>query len=121
MFRRAKKGGVVPWGPSHQWADASLRVHTLATVLGLILVSLAKLALKTTKSAVKTMRELAATEATLVRATGGMGRRPTGLLAPDLSPAQVRTAQLLELARWMPELLSARPVRRNRTKDQAAA
>src|SRR6266446_8254343 len=23
LFRRAKKGGVVSWGPSHQWADAS--------------------------------------------------------------------------------------------------
>jgi hypothetical protein len=21
LFRGAKKGGVVPWGPSHQWAD----------------------------------------------------------------------------------------------------
>ncbi|MFP3803126.1 hypothetical protein SB764_43580, partial [Paraburkholderia sp. SIMBA_027] len=28
LFRRAKKGGVVPWGPSHQWADGSLRLHT---------------------------------------------------------------------------------------------
>ena len=45
LFRRAKKGGVVPWGPSHQWADGSLRLHTFATVLGLMLVSLAKIAL----------------------------------------------------------------------------
>ena len=28
LFRRAKKGGVVPWGPSHQWADGSIRLHT---------------------------------------------------------------------------------------------
>jgi hypothetical protein len=27
LFRRAKKGGVVPRGPSHQWADSSLRLH----------------------------------------------------------------------------------------------
>ena len=40
LFRRAKRGGVVPWGPSHQWGDGSLRLHTLATVLGLMLVSL---------------------------------------------------------------------------------
>jgi transposase len=33
LFRRAKKGGVVPWGPSHQWADGSIRLHTFATVL----------------------------------------------------------------------------------------
>ena len=45
LFRRTKKGGVVPWGPSYQWADASLRLHTFATVLGLMLVSLAKIAL----------------------------------------------------------------------------
>ena len=42
LFRRSKKGGVVPWGPSHQWADGSLRLHTFATVLGLMLVSLAE-------------------------------------------------------------------------------
>ena len=35
LFRRAKKGGVVPWGPSHQWVDSSLRFHTFATVVGL--------------------------------------------------------------------------------------
>jgi len=28
LFRRTKKGGVVPWGPSHQRADGSLRLHT---------------------------------------------------------------------------------------------
>ena len=39
LFRRAKKGGVAPWGPSHQWADNSLRLHTFATVIGLELVS----------------------------------------------------------------------------------
>jgi transposase len=43
LFRRAKKGGVAPWGPSPQWADGSLRLHTFATVLGLMLVSLAKI------------------------------------------------------------------------------
>jgi transposase len=43
LFRRAKKGGVVPWGPSYQWADGSLRLHTFATVLGLTLVSLAQI------------------------------------------------------------------------------
>jgi len=35
LFRRTKKGGVVPWGPSHQWVDSSLRLHTFATVIGL--------------------------------------------------------------------------------------
>lgn len=121
VFRRAKKGGIVPWGPSYQRADASLRVHTFATVLGLMLVSLAKLALKTTKSVAKMMKELAGIEATLVRTTVGMGRRPTWPIAPDLSPAQMRAVKLFELGRWMPELLSASPVRRKRPEDHAAA
>lgn len=121
VFRRAKKGGIVPWGPSHQWADASLRVHTFATVLGLMLVSLAKLALRATKSVVKMMKELAGIEATLVRTTGGIGRRPTWHIAPDLSPAQGRAVEVFELGRWMPELLSARPVRRKRPANELAA
>jgi len=122
IFRRAKKGGVVPWGPSHQWADASLRIHTFATVLGLMLVSLVRLALGTKKSARLMMRSLAEIEATQVRTTsGGMGRRPTWLLAPDITPWHKRAIETFELGRWMPELLSARPVRRNRTANHAVA
>ena len=34
LFRRAKKGGVVPWGPSAQCADGSLRQQPFSTVLG---------------------------------------------------------------------------------------
>src|SRR5437879_3855613 len=67
LFRRAKKGGVVPWGPSHQWADGSLRLHTFATVLGLMLVSLAKIALGTGDSALAMMGDLAEIRATMVR------------------------------------------------------
>ena len=59
LFRRAKKGGVVPWGPSHQWADGSLRLHTFATVIGLTLVSLARIALGSGKSARGMMQTLA--------------------------------------------------------------
>jgi len=65
LFRRAKKGGVVPWGPSHQWADGSLRLHTFATVLGLALVSLARLALEPQKSARSMMKTLGEIEATI--------------------------------------------------------
>jgi transposase len=122
VFRRAKKGGVVPWGPSHQWADASLRIHTFATVLGLTLVSLVRLTLGTKKSARLMMRSLAEIEATQVRTTsGGMGRRPTWLLAPDITPWQRRAIRRLELGRWMPELLSARPARRKRPENQAVS
>src|ERR1700680_1760153 len=67
LFRRAKKGGIAPWGPSHQWADSSLRLHTFATVIGLMLVSLVRLELGTRKSASSMMKTLAEVKATLVR------------------------------------------------------
>jgi len=112
IFRRAKKGGVVPWGPSYQWADGSLRMHTFATVLGLTLVSLAKLALKTDASARAMMQSLAAIRATLVRTTTkGTGRRPTTMLAPELTTEQRRAAKVFELERWLPMLLSCMTAR----------
>src|SRR5260370_30293575 len=85
LFRRAKKGGVAPWGPSHQWADSSLRLHTFATVIGLALVSLARLTLGNQKSAGSMMKTLSEVNATLVRVrTKGLGRRATVMLAPEL-------------------------------------
>jgi hypothetical protein len=107
LFRRAKQGGVVPWGPSYQWADASLHLHTFATVLGLTLVALAQLALGSRQSPAAFMRELGELKATLVRTdTGKTGRRPTVMLAPDLSPSQKKAVAVFELARWMPSLSS---------------
>lgn len=112
LFRRAKKGGVVPWGPSHQWADGSLRLHTFATVLGLMLVSLAKMALGTKASARETMKNLSDIRATLVRTTtGGTGRRPTVMLAPELTTEQRRAVRIFALERWFPALLSCMSVR----------
>lgn len=115
LFRRAKKGGVVPWGPSYQWADESLRLHTFATVLGLTLVGLARIALGTDASARAMMRSLAGIRATLVRTTtGGAGRRPTAMLAPELTAEQRRAAKQFQLERWFPTLLScmtARPTK----------
>jgi hypothetical protein len=91
-------------------------------VLGLMLVSLARLALGTSKSVRLMMRTLAEIEATQVRTTAGsMGRRPTWLLAPDITPWQERAIKTFELGRWMPELLSARPARRKRPANHAAA
>jgi hypothetical protein len=114
LFRRAKKGGLVPWGPSYQWSDGSLRLHTFATVLGLTLVSLAKIALAPEVSTRAMMRNLAAIRATLVRTTtGGAGRRPTVMLAPELTAEQRRAVKVFELERWFPTILScmrARPV-----------
>jgi transposase len=112
LFRRAKKGGVVPWGPSHQWTDGSLRLHTFATVLGLMLVSLARMALGTDVSARETMKNLADIRATLVRTTtGGPGRRPTVILAPELTTEQRRAVRIFDLERWLPTLLSCMTVR----------
>jgi len=109
LFRRAKKGGVVSWGPSHQWADTSLRLHTFATVIGLILVSLARLTLGNQKSASSTMKTLSEMKATLVRVrTKGLGRRATVMLAPDLTAAQHKAVKAFDLGRWLPTLLSSR-------------
>ena len=108
LFRRSKKGGVVPWGPSHQWADSSLRLHTFATVIGLELISLARLALATRKSARAMMHALSQVRATLVRVRSkARGRRPTVMLAPDLSVEQRKAVRAFELGRWMPSLLSS--------------
>jgi hypothetical protein len=109
LFRRAKKGGVVSWGPSHQWADSSLRLHTFATVIGLMLVSLARLTLGNQKSAGGTMKTLSEMKATLVRVrTKDLGRRATALLAPELTTEQRKAVKAFDLGRWMPTLLSSR-------------
>jgi hypothetical protein len=115
LFRRAKKGGVVPWGPSHQWADGSIRLHTFATVLGLMLVSLARIALTPDASARRMLESLGEIKATLVRTTtGGSGRRPTVMLAPELTAEQRRAVKVFELGKWFPDILSsitARPAK----------
>jgi hypothetical protein len=96
---------VVPWGPSHQWADGSLRLHTFATVLGLMLVSLAKIALRTGASARRMMEGLAEIKVTLVRTkTGATGRRPTAMLAPELTAEQRRAVKVFQLQTWAPNL-----------------
>lgn len=108
VFRRAKKGGLVPWGPSHQWADTSLRFHTFATVIGLMLVSLARLALGTRQSALGMMKTLKEVQATLVRVrTSERGRRPTVMLGPDLSAEQRKAVKAFGLERWVPGILSS--------------
>lgn len=115
MFRRTKKGGTVPWGPSHQWSDGSIRLHTFSTVVGLMLVSLAKIALGTEDSVRKMMQSLGEIRVTLVRATtGSAGRRPTMMLAPELTSEQRKAVKIFDLERWFPDILScmiARPVK----------
>jgi hypothetical protein len=108
LFRRAKKGGVAPWGPSHQRADNSLRLHTFATVIGLALVSLARLKFGSGKSVNSLMKTLAEVKATLVRVrTKGLGRRATVMLGPDLNAEQRKAVNTFDLGRWMPTLLSS--------------
>lgn len=122
LFRRSKKGGVVPWGPSHQWADSSLRLHTFATVLGLTLVSLVRIALGTRKSARSMMQELGKIKATMLRVrTKERGRRETVLVPPELTAEQRRWAEKLDLGRWMPTLLSSRKKSRLKADEQPAA
>jgi transposase len=109
LFRRSKKGGVSAWGPSHQWNDASLRLHTFSTVLGLTLASLARLALGADESMKGLLEELAGIEATMVRtSTGAKGRRPVTYIAPELTPLQRRAVGVFQLDRWLPALVSAR-------------
>jgi transposase len=108
LFRRAKKGGVAPWGPSHQWADSSLRLHTFATVIGLALVSLVRLKFGGRKSVRSVMKTLTDVNATLVRVrTKERGRRATVMLGPDLNAEQRKAVDVFELGRWMPTLLSS--------------
>ncbi len=121
LFRRAKKGGVVSWGPSHQWADTSLRLHTFATVIGLMLVSLVQLTLGGRKSARGTMKTLSEVKATLVQVrTKQRGRRPTVMLAPELTAEQRKAARTFELGRWMPSILSSSaPAKSNPSAEPA--
>ena len=108
FFRRAKKGGVVPWGPSHQWADGSIRLHTFATVIGLMLVALAGMALGSKQSVRSMMERLGGIEATMVQVcTPQRGRRPTILLAPELGAEERKAVRTFELGRWLPILLSS--------------
>ena len=108
LFRRAKKGGIVAWGPSHQWADNSLRLHTFATVIGLMLVSLVHLTLGARQSARSTMKTLSEINATLVQVrTQERGRRPTVMLGPELTAEQRKAATAFNLQRWMPSSISS--------------
>jgi hypothetical protein len=78
-------------------------------VIGLTLVSLARLTLGNQKSAAGTMKTLAEMKATLVRVRSkDLGRRATVLLAPELTAEQRRAVKAFDLGRWMPTLLSSR-------------
>jgi hypothetical protein len=99
---------VVPWGPSHQWADGSLRLHTFATVIGLMLVGLARIAQGSDQSARSLMQMLGGIEATMVQVMApARGRRATVLLAPELTAEQRKAVRVFDLGRWLPILISS--------------
>jgi hypothetical protein len=76
-------------------------------VIGLMLVSLAKIALGTADSVQSMMDSLAEIRATLVRTTtGAPGRRPTIAIPPELTAEQRHAVKVFELKRWLPSLLS---------------
>ncbi len=107
--RRGAVGAVASVG---RWIVTSAHLRYR---VGLMLVSLAKIALGTDPSVRKTMESLAEIRATLVRTTtGSAGRRPTVMLAPELTTGQRRAVRVFDLERWFPDILScmtSRPVK----------
>ena len=102
--------------------ELARRERGRAMVLGLMLVSLVRLALGTKTSARLMMKTLSEIEATQVRAKpSGMGRPPTWLIAPDITPWQKKAIEAFALGRWFPALHSARPARRKRPANHAVA
>jgi hypothetical protein len=73
-----------------------------------MLVSLARIALAPDTSARKMMQSLEGIKTTLVRtSTGGPGRRPTVMLAPELTAEQRKAVKIFDLGKWFPEILSS--------------
>jgi transposase len=102
-FRRMKRGGVSPWGPSFQWTDDSLRAHTFATVLGLQLASLVRLKMQRAGIRLSTrrcMKALAAMRLTRLLAYGRRGGPREILVAPRTDPVTTKAVPLFRLDRW---------------------
>lgn len=115
LFRRAQTRRRSPLGAVASVGGwIATPAHLREPFSQLMLVSLAKIALGTHTSARQTMESLTEIRATLVRTTtGGAGRRPTVMLAPELTTEQRRAVRVFELERWFPTILScmtARPV-----------
>lgn len=122
LFRRTKRGAIAPWGPSWQRNDASLRLHTFCTVVGLMLVSLARVAFAPETSALAMMNSLREVRATLLRArTGQSGRPATVMVAPELTSEQSRMVEAFELGRWLPGLVSSRQGQAGKTRKKGCS
>jgi len=103
-FRRMKRGGISPWGPSFQWTDDSIRAHTFAVVLGLQLASLVALHMNragikgSTKKSLATLRKI---RLEVLRERTGARGRPKEILVPHrIEPPSARAAKLFELEKW---------------------
>ncbi|MCC6344181.1 MAG: hypothetical protein IT166_18405 [Bryobacterales bacterium] len=99
-----------------------MRLHAFATVVGLMLVSLMRVALGTSQSARGMMRRLGEIEATTVRVrTKNQGRREGVLIPPELKVEQRRWVEKMELGRWMPAILSSSAASPPRDDEQPTA
>src|SRR5260370_6300897 len=104
-----RKAGLYPGGLRTSGLTVPCDCTPSRTVIGLMLVSLARLTLGNQKSAGSMMKTLSEVNATLVRVrTKGLGRRATVMLAPELTAEQRKAVQTFDLGRWMPILLSSR-------------
>jgi len=103
-FRRMKRGGISPWGPSFQWTDDSIRAHTFAVVLGLQLASLVALHMNragikgSTKRSLATLKKI---RLEVLRERTGARGRPREILVPRrIEPHAARAAKIFELEKW---------------------
>ena len=111
-FRRMKRGGVSPWGPSFQWTDDSLRAHTFATVLGLQLATLVRLKMQREGVRLSTRRclqTLAGMRLTRLLAYGPRGGPREVLVAPRIDPVMTKAVRLFRLDRWTTLFSATRP------------
>lgn len=121
LFRRSKKGGVAPWAPSWQWNDASLRLHTFCTVLGLTLVSLVRVRCGPEQSALAMMEQLQQIQATELQVHDGQAGRPAVCLVPPvLNEKEKELVEEFALERWLPGLSSTREEKAARADKKAA-
>jgi transposase len=103
-FRRMKRGAVSVWGPSYQWTDDSIRAHTFATVLGLMLATLARHKLAQAGIHLPTGRTLALLRdiklTHLVARGEGRGGPRDVFVPPPLDEVGRRAVAVFRLDRW---------------------
>ena len=124
-FRRMKRGAVSVWGPSYQWTDDSIRAHTFATVLGLMLATLARHRLAQAGIRLPTRRALALLRSIklthlVARAEGRGGPRDV-FIPPPLSEPARRAVAVFHLDRWTALFSTTRGAQPSPRIDSASA